>query len=119
MCRGHRPVQCWPPGGKRLANGRFSQLSATHLQEAGHDPTDHLAKEGICRDVDRHDRSRPPDPDPVQGPDRLPVRSPEGPEVVAAHQGRPGSCHRGVVERDRTPSAVRSTSGLRGPFQTV
>ena len=55
----------------------------------------------------------------MQGPDRLPIRRAEGREVVPAHEGRRGSRHRGDVERARTPSAKRSRSGLRGPFQTV
>ena len=56
-------------------------------------------KERIRRDVDRHERSVLPDPDPLHGPDRLPVRRPEGAEVVAAHQGLRGSRHRGGVQR--------------------
>jgi hypothetical protein len=70
------------------------------LQEGGHDSPDHLAQEGVGGDVDRHQRARPPDPDPMQGPDRLPVRRPEGAEVVSAHQDRPGPLHRGGIERD-------------------
>ena len=35
----------------------------------------------------------------MHGPDRLPVRRPEGAEVVPATEGRPGPRHRGGVER--------------------
>ena len=46
-------------------------LSATDLQEDGHDPADHAPEEGIRPDVDRHERAFPPDPDRVNGPDRV------------------------------------------------
>jgi len=68
------------------------------LEEGGYDPSHHLAQEGIGRDVDRHERSCPPDSDRVNGPHRLPVRYPEGAEVVAAHQDRPGPLHRGSIQ---------------------
>ena len=46
------------------------------------------------------------DPDRVNGPDRRPVRRPEGAEVVPAHQDRPGSRHRGDIERVPHPERV-------------
>ena len=57
-------------------------------------------------DVDRHQRACPPDPDPVQGPDRLPVLRPEGAEVVPANQDRRGPRHRGGVERGPHPERI-------------
>jgi hypothetical protein len=39
----------------------------------------------------------------VNGPDRLPIRRPEGAEVVPADEGRPGARHRVGVERDPDP----------------
>ena len=61
-----------------------------------------------------------PDPDPVKGPDRLPVRRPEGARSRAGPRGptRPRAIA-AVSSGTRTPSAKRSRSGLRGPFQTV
>ena len=66
------------------ATACFIHPAVTDLEEDGHDPSHHPAQEGVGRDVDRHERSGPPDPDRMHGPDRLPVRRPEGAEVVPA-----------------------------------
>jgi hypothetical protein len=49
-------------------------LTAAYLQEEGDHPPDHPAEEGIGPDVDRHEPTLPPDPDRVNGPNRLRVR---------------------------------------------
>jgi hypothetical protein len=79
----------------------------TGLQESGHDPSHHLSQEGVGRDVDRHAKPFPPDADPMHGPDRLPVRRPEGAKVVTANQDRPDPLHRGDIQR--VPHPERET----------
>ena len=101
------------PRGQSLCDRPLVQRPPTHLDEAGHDPPDHLAQKGIGGDVDRHQRPFPPDPDPVEGPDRLPVRHPEGGEVVPANEDRPGPRHRGGVEWG--PHPERKTLAKRTP----
>jgi hypothetical protein len=81
------------------------------LEEDGHNPSHHLAEKGIGRDVDRHERTFPPDPDRVNGPHRLPVRHPEGTKVVTANKDRPDPLHRGNIER--VPQPERKTLAKR------
>ena len=89
------------PGGERLPDLVLRHRPAPDLQEDGHDSPDHAPEEGIRSDVDRHERSLPPDPNRVDGPDRrsVPDHRPEGTEVVPANEGLPGSLHRDDVER--------------------
>ncbi len=76
----------------------------TDVQKDCHHPADHPPEEGIRSDVDRHERSLPPDPDRMDGPDRLSaLRRSEGAEVVPALEDLPGSCHRGDVQRNPHP----------------
>src|SRR5258705_273002 len=101
--RGGCPIEGRASSGECRPDVRLIQFSATDLQEDGHDTPDHPPQEGVGPDVDRHELTRPADPDRVNGPNRLPVRRPEGAEVVSADEDRPGPLHRGGVERDPDP----------------
>jgi hypothetical protein len=74
-------------------------------------PSDLSPQERVGTDVDGHVPARSADPDRADGPDRGPVRRPEGPEVVPADEGRSGSCHRDGIER--VPHPERGTLAER------
>ena len=103
LCRGRRPVEGRSGTGECRPDRCLIHLAEADLQEDGHHPPDHPAQEGVGPDVDRHEPALPPDPDRMHGPDRRAVRRPEGAEVVPADEGRPGSRHRGGVERGPHP----------------
>src|SRR5258706_14026723 len=101
--RGGCPIEGRSSSGECRPDVRLIQFSATDLQDDGNDSADPSPQEGVGPDFDRHELTRPADPDRVNGPNRLPVRRPEGAEVVSADEDRPGLLHRGGVERDPDP----------------
>ena len=107
-CAGaRRPVEGRPPGGQRRARPPSASIlpRPTSRRTATIRRTIPRRKASAA-DVDRHERSLRRTRTAVNGPDRRPVRRPEGAEVVPAHEDRPGSRHRGDVERDPHPERM-------------
>ena len=116
---GRGPVAGRCPGGDRRRGHPLRHLSLAGLDEDGHHAPDH-ARGGRRRPGRRSSRAT-----------RLPTRTawtvrtgvrsrrPEGPKSCRPTKACPARSIAAISSGARTPSAQRSRSGLRGPFQTV
>ncbi len=91
----------------------FLDPALPHPDERGGHAPDHPAKKGVGPDIDRDEAPLPPDPDRVNGSDRLRIGRTEGGEVVPADEGLPGSRHRVLVQVG--PHPERRTLPERAP----